>query len=77
MSQEYLSFVITKTETLASAYFQQYFYNLDLETGKELTLRDLLGPDYTAIAAAAVEQQLEAGTRRRRPCSLTGWTWRA
>ena len=72
MSQEYLSFVITKTETLASAYFQQYFYNLDLETGKELTLRDLLGPDYAAIAAAAVEQLLEGWDQEEKALLFDG-----
>ena len=56
---QWASFVVTKTESLASAYFQQYFYNLDLETGQELTLRDVLGPGWAAQGAAAVEEQLE------------------
>lgn len=60
VAQNRLSFVITKTETLASAYTRFYFYNLDLETGKELTLRDLLGPDYAAIAAGRIRQELES-----------------
>ena len=32
-----LSFIITKTETLASAYSEYYAYNIDLQAGKELT----------------------------------------
>lgn len=59
LTNQWASFVITKTESLASAYFQQYFYNIDLETGQKLTLRDLLGPDWAAKGAAAVEEQLE------------------
>ena len=41
-----VSFVIEKAETAASYYAEQYFYNIDLESGPELTLRDMLGPDY-------------------------------
>lgn len=59
VTDQWASFVVTKTETLASAYTRFYFYNLDLETGKELTLRDLLGPDYAAIAAGRIRQELE------------------
>ena len=51
---QYLSFLVTETETLASAYTQTYAYNIDLEAGREITLRDLLGPDYVEIANAAV-----------------------
>lgn len=51
---KYLSFVLTKTETIASAYTELYCYNLDLETGRELSLADLLGPDWKSLANAAV-----------------------
>ena len=58
VTDQWASFVVTKTESLASAYFRQYFYNLDLETGQSLTLRDVLGPNWAAQGAAAVEEQL-------------------
>lgn len=51
---QYLSFIITKTETLASAYTEYYAYNIDLQAGRELTLRDVLGPDYVELANEAV-----------------------
>lgn len=65
-NEQYLSFVVEKTETLASAYTEFYTYNIDLTTGKELTLRDVLGPDYLELANAAVragiaERSREAG----------------
>lgn len=60
------SFVVTKTESLASAYFRQYFYNLDLETGQSLTLRDVLGPNWAAQGEAAVEEQLEQWDEEQR-----------
>lgn len=43
-----VSFVLIKSETHASYYEEQFYYNIDLETGKELTLLDLLGPDFKA-----------------------------
>lgn len=54
------SFVITKWETLASAYNIQYFYNIDLETGDNLTLRDCLGPDYQKIVAESIQSQIDS-----------------
>ena len=53
-TNQYLSFIITKTETLASAYSEYYAYNIDLQAGRELTLRDVLGPDYVELANEAV-----------------------
>ena len=55
-NDQYLSFIITKTETLASAYSEYYAYNIDLQAGKELTLKDVLGPDYMELANEAVRE---------------------
>ena len=41
-----LSFVIYKTETLASAYQENYYYNIDLRTGDSLEIQDFLGDDW-------------------------------
>lgn len=54
-----VSFVLIKSETHASYYEEQYYYNIDLETGKELTLRDLLGPNYKERVRQRVRQQIE------------------
>lgn len=58
-NERYVSFIIWKSESLASIYTEQYFYNIDLDTGKELTLRDLLGPNYISIANEAVLEGIE------------------
>lgn len=58
-NDQYLSFVINKTETRASAYTEFYTYNIDLETGKELTLRDLLGPNWMETVNTQVAEQIE------------------
>lgn len=53
-NDQYLSFVVTETETQANAHSVFYTYNIDLKTGKELTLSDLLGSDWKALANTAV-----------------------
>ncbi len=54
-----ISFVITKTETLASAYEERYYYNIDIKNGKDLNLKDLLGNDYKKIVDEQVKMQIE------------------
>lgn len=54
-----VSFLINKCETLASAYTEQFIYNVDLETGKELNLRDVLGDNYKQIIDKEVYKQIE------------------
>ena len=53
-----ISFVITKTESSASAYQEQYFYNIDIENGKELNLKDVLGENYKLIVDQEVKEQI-------------------
>ena len=57
---QYLSFLLLETETRAAAYTEIYTYNIDLEAGRELTLRDVLGPDYVELANAAVRAGIAA-----------------
>ena len=54
-----ISFVITKSESMASAYQEQYFYNIHLENGKELNLRDVLGENYKQIVDDEVNKQIK------------------
>ena len=55
----FISFVITKSESQASAYQEQYFYNIDIQNGKELNLKDVLGADYKQIVDESVEKQID------------------
>ena len=50
----YLSFVVQTAETQASVYQELFPYTIDLEAGKELTLQDVLGPDFKEIANTAI-----------------------
>lgn len=58
-SDKVVSFVILKSETLASAYTERYFYNIDIETGKKLNLRDIFGKDYKKIVDEAIYTEIE------------------
>ena len=58
-SDDIISFVITKSESAASAYQEQYFYNIDIQNGKELNLRDVLGENYKQIVDEKVKKQIQ------------------
>ena len=58
-AEHVLSFVIYKCETLATGYQENYYYNIDLRTGEDITLEDVLGPDWAAIVTEQVEDQLD------------------
>lgn len=58
-SNELVSFVILKSETLASAYTEMYFYNIDIGSGKKLNLRDVLGNEYKEIVDEEIYKQIE------------------
>ena len=54
-----LSFSIDTTTTMASGYDQRYFFNLDLETGQELTLTEVIGQDKLEAADQQIRAQIE------------------
>lgn len=58
-NEQFLSFVLTKTETHASAYTEYYSYNIDLQAGREITLRDLFGDNYKEILNTAIAREIE------------------
>lgn len=66
ISPQYVSFVVRQYETAFSAYNQYFYYNLDLETGRELTLRDWLGNDYRQITAENIEKTIAGWSKEQR-----------
>lgn len=54
-TEDTLSFVLYESEVRANSYTEVYAYNLDLASGRELTLRDLLGSEWKSIANRAVK----------------------
>ena len=58
-TDRYLSLTVKGSESWTSAYSEERYYNLDMETGKWVTLRDILGDDYAQIAARSILGQIE------------------
>lgn len=57
-SNDYLSFVVRGTENWTSAYNESFYYNLDLSTGKLVTLEEMLGSDYVELANRSIREQI-------------------
>ena len=54
-----ISFIITKSENMFSAYTEQYFYNINIQNGKELNLKEVLGDNYKQIVDKEVKKQIK------------------
>lgn len=57
-SNDYLSFVVRGTENWTNAYRESKYYNLDLNTGKPVTLKDMLGDDYVELVNKSIREQI-------------------
>lgn len=69
--EDRLSLVLTTTESWASVYGQNLYYNVDLKTLQNITLKDLLGEDYIQIANDSIVEQINQ--RLSDDASLTYW----
>ncbi|MDF2845976.1 MAG: hypothetical protein K0R00_4402, partial [Herbinix sp.] len=54
-----LSLVLSADESWYGAYDLNYFYNLDLKENKVLTLKDVMGEDFTKIANTSIIKQMK------------------
>lgn len=59
-TDQYLSFIVRGTESWPTAYSEARYYNIDVNTGKMVTLEDLLGSDYIRIADESIGQQISS-----------------
>lgn len=55
---QFLSFSIDTVTTMASAYEQRYYFNLDLSSGRELKLSDILSAEELKTADQEVRDQI-------------------
>lgn len=60
ISNEYVSFVISQYETNFSAYNYNYYYNIDMESGRILTLKDCFGDEYRQIITDSIEKTISS-----------------
>ena len=66
ITEEVASFVITKNETPASAYFVEYFYNIDMKSGRYLTLKDWLGNDYKEKVVQNIKNTISSWSQEQK-----------
>ncbi len=59
-TDQYLSFIVRGIESWTTAYSEARYYNIDVNTGKMVTLEDLLGSDYIRIADESIGQQISS-----------------
>lgn len=57
-NSDYLSFIVMGAENWTNAYDESKYYNLDLNTGKIVTLKDILGGDYVDIVNKSIREQI-------------------
>lgn len=62
--ERYLSFVVRGCENWSGAGSETRYYNLDLDTGAEVTLKDLLGDDYEKVANESIRSQIAERERQ-------------
>ncbi len=62
INEKYVSFVISQYETAFHAYNHEIYYNIDLESERNLTLKDWYGNDYKEIVAESIQN------------TIAGWT---
>lgn len=55
-----VSFVVDSVVTTTGALEEQFYYNLDLVAGKELTLADVLGEDWVTVCNDSIRAQMAA-----------------
>lgn len=56
---DYLSFAVMGSESWSSAYSEAHYYNLDLNKGKIVTLKEVLGEDYAEIADRSIREGIK------------------
>ncbi len=57
-NNDYLSFVVRGIENWTNANSESKYYNLDLRTGKLVTLKDMLGSDYVELVNESIRKQI-------------------
>lgn len=57
-NNDYISFVVRGTQNWANAYNESKYYNLDLSTGKYVTLKDMLGDHYVELVNESIREQI-------------------
>ncbi len=66
IGQDWVSFVVSQYESRFDAYNCDLYYNIDLESGKILTLKDYFGTNYREIIADSIETTIAGWSAEQR-----------
>lgn len=69
-----LSLILTTAESWAYVYGQQYYYNLDLESGRELTLQDMFGENWVEICNESIVAEIERRVEEEEDVTYWGYS---
>lgn len=58
-NNDILSFIINRELEMSSVDAEVYFYNINLKTGAELKISDVLGENYKSIADESIKKQIK------------------
>lgn len=72
LNEDYISFAVFKGETVASAYFDYYYYNYDLKTGEEITLATVLGEGWADTADTQIRKEIQERSKDPDACFFEG-----
>lgn len=57
-TDQYLSFIVRGRESWTTAYSESRYYNIDVNTGKRVTLADFFGKDYVEAVNTDIREQI-------------------
>lgn len=72
-SINHLSLVLNTNENWANAYNVSHYYNINLNTGNNITLKDILGDNYIDIANKSIEKQIKQKIKEDENASFFGY----
>lgn len=69
-TDQYLSFIVRGRESWTTAYSESRYYNIDVNTGKRVTLADFFGKDYVEAVNTDIREQIA----QRKEAGEVFWT---
>ena len=69
-TDQYLSFIVRGTESWTTAYSESRYYNIDVNTGKRVTLDDFFRKDYVEAVNTDIREQIA----QRKEAGEVFWT---
>lgn len=66
ITPQYVSFVVSQHESRFAAYNGDFYYNIDLDSGENITLEDWFGPRYREIIAESIETAIAGWSEEER-----------